>query len=364
MTGLLPGIAHIGFLDYFVKLHKLGWRRERKLLVLTKADRPFNRSFLEHWRPHLTLVDDPEQIAKLQPMAEVLDPKIATMVEANGRRVWCQHLMAEVQKAWEEQGRPPLIALKPRDYLRGWEMLARVGLKQGDWFVCLHVRESGFKGEPVKYAANAEVTSYFPAIRRIVEAGGWVIRLGDPSMSKLPKMDGVVDYANSDIRSEWMDIFCGTQCRFYLGTSSGLIHVPFAFHTPCLATNWTPISARPYSRRDLFIPKLYRSAGKGRILSFAEAWQPPIGQCYNSNVFAAHGIELVDNTEDEITGVAVEMLQRLDGSLVESEEDRDLQRRFDAIAARYASPHSSYGLNSRIARDFLRKHKELLIDRG
>ncbi|MBI3497168.1 MAG: hypothetical protein HY058_07680, partial [Proteobacteria bacterium] len=161
LTGLLFSIGHVGFLDYFIKLHKLGWRRERKLLVLAESDRPFNREFLSYWRRYLTLVEDPQKIQELSGHAEVLDPKIVTMVEANGRRVWCQHLMAEVQKAWDEQARPPLIALKPRDYLRGWEMLARAGLKQGDWFVCLHVRESGFKGEPVKYAANAEVTSYF-----------------------------------------------------------------------------------------------------------------------------------------------------------------------------------------------------------
>jgi putative glycosyltransferase (TIGR04372 family) len=268
--------------------------------------------------------------------------------------------MAEVQKAWDNDARPPLIQLTPRDFMKGWEALERVGMMRSEWFVCVHVREGGFKGEPIYYAANARIESYLPAIRRITETGGWVVRMGDPSMTKLPRMDRVIDYANSDMRSPWMDVFLSAQCRFYLGTSSGLIHVPFAFHTPTLASNWTPISARPYSSRDLFILKLYRSAADGRILSFPEAFASRAQQCYNANVFAAHGIELIDNSEDDIADAVSEMMQRLAGRFIESEDDRDLRRRFDAIATRHASRRGSYGLNSRIGALFLRKHRALL----
>ncbi|MBI1778598.1 MAG: TIGR04372 family glycosyltransferase [Proteobacteria bacterium] len=360
LNGLLLGVGHIAYLDYYIKLQKLGWRPERKLVVLVYSDRPFNREFLDYWRRYVTLVEEPQQIAALQPYANILDVKINAVIEAKGKRAWCHHIMADAQKAWEEEGRPPLIALKPSDYIRGWDALERVGLKRGDWFVCVHVREGGFKDEKLRYSANADIGTFLPAMRHIVERGGWVLRMGDPSMSMLPKMDGVIDYANSELRSEWMDIFCCAQCRFYLGTSSGLIHVPFAFHIPSIATNWTPISARPYGGRDLFIPKLYRSSRNERLLGFAEAWQPPLGQCYNANVFAAQGVELVDNTEDEIFGVVTEMMQRLDGSFQATGEDQELQRRFDAIAVSHASRYGSYGLNSRIGRDFLRGHSDLL----
>ena len=76
---------------------------------------------------------------------------------------------------------------------------------------------------------NADVVTYLPAIREVIARGGYIIRLGDSSMRPLPKEKGIVDYALSNAKSEFMDLFLCSTCKFFIGTNSGLGLVPPIF---------------------------------------------------------------------------------------------------------------------------------------
>ena len=47
----------------------------------------------------------------------------------------------------------------------------------------------------------------------------------------------MIDYACSDLRSDWMDIFLCAQCRFFIGCQSGLSAVPSVFGVPVVMTD-------------------------------------------------------------------------------------------------------------------------------
>ena len=73
--------------------------------------------------------------------------------------------------------------------------MSTLGISSSSWFVCLHVRESGFrKDKGRREYRNSHILNYIPAIKRITKAGGIVVRMGDSTMTKLPKMNNVVDY--------------------------------------------------------------------------------------------------------------------------------------------------------------------------
>jgi len=115
-------------------------------------------------------------------------------------------------RCWEKAERAPLLTLSEVEMTKGRACLKELGLPDSAWFVCLHVRESGFKREqgfnPVEDGLNAEIGTYLPAIRAVTERGGWVIRVGDPKMQPLPPTPRAIDYAHSAVRSEWMDVSC------------------------------------------------------------------------------------------------------------------------------------------------------------
>ena len=75
----------------------------------------------------------------------------------------------------------------------------------------LHVREPGYRGESRENTTenwrNANPLDYLKAIKAVTNAGGWVFRMGDSSMTPLPSMPQVIDYAHHEIQSDWMDVF-------------------------------------------------------------------------------------------------------------------------------------------------------------
>lgn len=119
-----------------------------------------------------------------------------------------------------------------RDALRKW------GISDQDWWVCFHVRESGFYGdhESSPYR-NADVRSYMGAMREVIERGGWVVRLGDPSMAKIPVADRVIDLAHDPLKSPRLDAFFIQNCAAFVGMQSGLMDSAILFGKPLLITN-------------------------------------------------------------------------------------------------------------------------------
>ena len=92
--------------------------------------------------------------------------------------------------------------------------------------------------------------------------------MGDPSMIPLPAMPGVIDYAHSPLRCDWMDVFLCARVRFMLGSASGMCVLASTFGVPCAVANQSlPTVALPYGTADLFIPKLLRSVPSGSLNS-------------------------------------------------------------------------------------------------
>ena len=85
--------------------------------------------------------------------------------------------------------------------------------QENDWFVTCHVREPFYKDRD-DYR-DSDISSFFLAFKEIVANGGWVIRMGDKSMSPIPKMNNVIDYATSEHKSDWMDIFLCAYMQIY-----------------------------------------------------------------------------------------------------------------------------------------------------
>ncbi|MGD2179774.1 TIGR04372 family glycosyltransferase [Lusitaniella coriacea] len=353
-------IGHIALLDIYIKMGLLRWRSPQKTLLLVPENFLIpNQCFLDYWQQYITFISDSSKIPVSEKLVQSITDEFWCANLPNGETQIYYRLAATVQQQWEAEQRPPLLSLSDSDEARGWDCLEEMGVPRNAWFVSLHVRESGFhKGWNQRYipTRDADISTYTQAIESIVARGGWVIRLGDPTMKPLEKsIPQVIDYARSPFKSDWMDIFLCAKSRFFMGTNSGLCLVPPTFGVPCVLTNWTPIAVRPHVGRDIFIPKLYWFEEEQRYLSFAEIIAPPIGYGQFVRDFDLTGIEVVDNTPEEIDAVVVEMLDRQLGQLEYVQEDERLQEQFNTVALEAGSYRGSP-----IGRDFLVKYAELL----
>lgn len=347
--------------DLYVKMGILGWGPACKGILLTRGGNIANLCFSNYWRRYIRIISNPLIVHLLFPLAAFIQYNTASIKMPDGDVLPEDVASAIVQKQWADEGRPPLLTVSNSHFERGWDCLEQLGVPRRAWFVCIHARESGYfnqYNDSFDSQRNVDINTYLLAVKTIVEAGGWVIRMGDPTMKPLPPMDHVIDYVHSEVRSDWMDIFCCAECRFFLGTNSGLHIVSFDFGVPCALTNYIPFATLPISGKHIYIPKLYWSTTEERYLTFKEALTPPLDFTDNNNVFKLFNIKIVDNTPEEINDLVLEMLDRLNGSIKYSEEDENLQEEFFKLL-----PYKKR-IGGKMGRAFLRKYARLLPDAG
>jgi len=351
-------IGHTAILGILIKREVLSdGTSEKPYLVRAPEQNIGNRYLVEQMGRFFTLVDDATRFSFPREYAAAFCKFFWINNRLSGPATYAWQALAEITRAWEERGLGPLLAFSSDEKDLGHRRRSALGIPSSAWHVCLHVRDSGYKlhHDDLHATLNADIRTYDRAIAAVVRRGGWVIRMGDPSMPRLPAMKNVIDYAHSPQKSPEMDIFlCGT-CRFYIGTSSGPAFVPALYGVPSVITNWFPTGTRPLNSGDLFVPKLHWYEDEEEFAPFDESMSQPLGHIHALPVLAQLGLSLRSNLREELADVVEEMLDHLDGGAEYTAEDNQLQTYFDVVALQARS----FG-NARIGRDFLRKYRRLL----
>jgi len=352
------------YLDTHIKAMQLGWSPKKRIVALMDScdlDSAPNPTMLQYWRKYVDIVTDPKAKELLLPFAPYAQDDLTYTANLNGKGIYIEYAKCIVQEQWEKEGRPPLLQLEQDDIAYGRDMMRTIGLPSDAWFVALHVRDAGYKTgsylgqELFDDYRNADITTYCNAIKAIVDRGGYVVRVGDPKMRPINPMKGLIDYAHSTIRSNRLDIYLFTQCRFFLGTSSGPILTPILFGVPVVGTNYAPLSARLHTGKSLIVHKLVRNDNTGSLISFKEALSSNIGKAFTLQGYQKNNLSLIDNSSEDILSVTEEMLDTLDGFVVYSEKDEALQEKANKLYREF----SGYGALGRIGRIFLKRTADM-----
>jgi putative glycosyltransferase (TIGR04372 family) len=212
---------------------------------------------------------------------------------------------------WPEQLRAPIdVHLDERKRRTGESLKSHIGLPGDAWFVCLHVREPGYWNDKDAGAPrNASIGNYVEAIREVTRRGGWVVRMGDPSMTRLPPMERVIDYPFTDAKSELMDAYLLSECRLYIGMQSGIFDVAVLFQRPIILTNMPAwLFPFPLKRGDTALFKHVFCKSRGRFLSIKEWLSEPWGATAPNPSQADY--EYHENTPEELRTVVAEYFDR------------------------------------------------------
>jgi putative glycosyltransferase (TIGR04372 family) len=356
ITFIVGRIGHLAAEpDSFLKSVALGELPKRRYFFLAPPGAVSNEHLLSYWAARLSVVRDPALCRLLEAMSA-----LGLMRFDAGRYVLRLDRTQEayrINARWA--GRAPLVALTEEDSVWGADEIAALGMPRDGWFVCVHAREGGFspRDEATHAHRNGSIEALVPAMQEIVARGGWCVRMGDPTARPLPAMKGVVDYAHHGRRSPRLDVVLCARAKFFLGNSSGIALVSSVFGVPAALANMVPLSALGMMPSDLSIPKLLRSARDGRLLRFAEVLGSRALDFRYARMYAAAGIEVVENAADEIAALVAEMLDRIEGRHTPAPGDDELQRRFMALLR---PGHYGHGAASRLGAAFLRKYAHLL----
>ncbi len=230
------------YLDTHLKAMALGWAPERSIVAPIKSDnRVWNPVMKGYWSRYVNTVELGESTpSALSDLEALFNQDLTIAAELHGRSIYIEHAKAQVQAEWERQGREPLLRFDEGDAAVCSNLMESLGLPAEAPFVTLHVRDNGSKTGSWNHSGtsddyrNADVVTYLEGIELITQLGWYVVRVGDPAMKPLPQRERLIDYAHSQARTNLLDMYLFSQCRFFIGTSSGPILIPQIFGTPRL----------------------------------------------------------------------------------------------------------------------------------
>ena len=227
--------------------------------------------------------------------------------------------------------------------------------------MCLHIREAGYAkllDDDITEFRNSDINTYIPTIQYITKLGGIVVRMGDETMTPMPQLLGLIDYATSDSKSDENDFILMSHCSFFIGSNSGANWIAIVQQRRILAVNVVPMAvAKIWTSRDLAVPKLHRRKSDDSEVFFNEIFEGDMADFQMSYKYENAGVYVVDNTDDEILNAVMEFYGMVIDGKEFSASERDLQKRFDAL---FTARNFGYYSKSQISPYFLRKHSHLL----
>ena len=244
--------------------------------------------------------------------------------------------------------------------------LRKMGIEKGDPYVCMLNRDQKYLSETFPERnwhyhsfRNCSIENYLPAAEELTKRGYYVIRVGakvgDLMETTNPK---IIEYEHNGFRTELLDIYLAAHCGFFIGCNSGFDAVPWLFHRPEVYVNISDLEyAHTWLSNCVMIFKKYWLKQEKRFMSVAEMIKSGAGRFHRTAEYENMGIELIENTQEEILDVVDEMVLRLEGRWQTTEEDEELQARFWS----YFESSDLHGvIRARIGTKFLKQHMELL----
>ncbi len=248
---------------------------------------------------------------------------------------------------------------------RGCMELQKMGIQETSKFVCFHARDSCYLGNAYQNDdwsyhnyRDSNIDNYIPAMDDLVKRGYYTFRMGAlVNKSIRSENQGIIDYAKK-YRTDFLDIFLSAKCDFFVSSCTGIGEVPRLFRKPMVLVNSIPLEyTHSWGSKFIIIFKKLWLKKERRFMTFREIIESGAGRFYRTQQYEQAGIEVVENTPEEIRDVAVEMDERLKGTWQTTEEDEELQQRFWSL---FKSSDLHGVIKARIGRDFLRQNKDLL----
>jgi putative glycosyltransferase (TIGR04372 family) len=250
----------------------------------------------------------------------------------------------------------PSLEFSNSEIRKGNKFLESIGLPKGARFVCLTVRDSSYLASVYPQNdwsyhdyRNSSIINYIPAVEELTRRGYFVFRMGAvvdrPFLSQNPM---IIDYSFNGMRTEFLDIFLGAHCSFCVSTGTGFDAVPFSFRRPIVFVNMAPIGWLPtFSIKFLLLAKTHVWSHDKTKLTFEEIMKAGVAFASKSIEFSKAGVQLMENTPEQIRQAVVEMDDRINSRIADDPMHSDALDQFwknycKIIASQCGTMHGNF----------------------
>jgi putative glycosyltransferase (TIGR04372 family) len=212
--------------------------------------------------------------------------------------------------------------------------------------VVLHTRSHGYHRLRGQAYRNVDVRNYIPAVRRLLEMGYAVVRIGEQHMMSLrSEVPGLVELPLLDQYDPVLDPYFIDRCEFMISCQSGLCSLARALGKPNLVVNGVYHHTMLPECNELFLFKHYRDVA-GNLMSVEEILARGCHLFDRHVHFEGAGVELEDATPAEILAATEEMVATYSHP---QRADTPSQLAFRELMARFASQCSTHPLGSQMS---------------
>lgn len=255
------------------------------------------------------------------------------------------------------------------EHARAQKELAAMGVQDSSKIICLHVRDNSYLKAHIPIGTwsyhdyrNADVDNYRLAMEHLADQGYTVLRMGAIVAKPIAwESERIIDYATR-YRTEFMDVWLAANCALMVSTGSGIDSTAAVHKRPCILTDFLPCfvdycawSSNPYS---IWAHKSLKEESTGRYLTLKEIWEKR-HIYFDSQEYIKYDLQWENLSPEEIDAAIQEMIGRMNGSWVDSEEDIALHEKCLALRKKYSKRVIADRFYPRISMVNMKKDREL-----
>lgn len=347
-------IGHFAFdVEYYLSEKKLGLHHDKvKDIFFYRWGKPANSFFSKLIERHLVVSNwvEPLFIANDMLPGGEHHKFLPAIVTCDSRDKDGLFRRAEVQLAFtNEQNK------------LGYSFLQSIGVDKKK-FICLIARDSAYlKWSSYHNYRDSDINSYKVASLTLADKGYWVLRMGKKVNQNFQLgHPHVIDYANSEYRTDFLDIWLVANCFFCISNGTGLDEVARIFRRPAVYVNYLPFQQFVSYDHVISVPKHLIWKNNNEKLTLSEHLDNPFSR---SEEYLQNNIHIQNLNNNEILHSVLELEDRLNNNFKESEQDRILQNKFWEIFTSHPDFEKYNGKlhpKARVGAHFLRNNPEWL----
>jgi putative glycosyltransferase (TIGR04372 family) len=218
---------------------------------------------------------------------------------------------------------PPSHILSDSENELGGNELAKLGLNPNQGIVCFFIRDTSYEknffpdsdNSSTEYR-NSRASSFEKSMEFLANKGFIVIRMGKTAEKFLEvKHPNIIDYPFSTIKSDFMDFYLSSKCKFAIATDSGAMMLPILFRKPLFLANVPGFHGLLQGKCvTLFQFKTFIDLDSGNELNLQDLLQRNFAIIDSSDRFEASKIRHLENTSDEILNSTIELVNILESN--------------------------------------------------
>lgn len=231
----------------------------------------------------------------------------------------------------------PVISYIPEEKAEIEAKLSQMDIS-GD-FVCIFARDNVYlqhqygQSYSCNDIRNMDITSFKSATEYLAEQGIKAVRMGKKA-GRPVNLPNCIDYA-SKYHSDLMDLYLCGNCKFYAGSLSGIVELSRLQSVPVVLIGLVQMgicNSLSYRSDDIYVPKKVYDRKSKKILKFTEMWDAEMeAKDRGAGYYEEQGLEFMEVSEHEIRAAIAEMNDKIDGTYIEDDYEKELQKRYHAL---------------------------------